>query len=95
MIFVDYPSRSRLKIFARARILERDEAPELVAGLERPDDEARVERALLLHVEAFDWNCPQHITPRYGEPELRALTAPLERRIAELGAELARMQPKP
>ena len=48
------------------------ERPALIAALEDPTYRARVERAVVLHVEAFDWNCPQHITPRYTLAEIEA-----------------------
>jgi hypothetical protein len=44
---------------------------------------------MLLHVEAFDWSCPQHITPRYTLEEIEELIEPLRMRIEELEAELA------
>lgn len=84
LILMDYPNRRRLKIWARARIVHRDEDPELVARLEMPDYRARVERAIVLTVEAFDWNCPQHIEPRFTEAEIQARMRPLEERICHL-----------
>ena len=41
-------------------------------AVELPDYRARVERVVVIEVEAFDWNCPQHITPRYTEAEIAA-----------------------
>lgn len=88
LILLDYPHRRRLKIWARARVIDADQAPELVARLEMPGYRARVERAVVLTVEAHDWNCPQHITPRYSEAEIREfLLAPLEARVAALERE--------
>ncbi len=84
MILMDYPNRRRLKIWARARIVHHDEDPELLARLEMPTYRARVERAVVMNIEAIDWNCPQHITPRFTEAEIEELTAPLKSRIAEL-----------
>ena len=72
LFFMDYPNRRRLKMFARAEVLPADDRPELAARLVEPDYPARVERLVLLHVVAFDWNCPQHITPRYTLEELAA-----------------------
>jgi ferredoxin-NADP reductase/predicted pyridoxine 5'-phosphate oxidase superfamily flavin-nucleotide-binding protein len=69
LFFMDYPNRTRLKLLGRARLVGRDE-PALRARLEVPDYRARVERAFLIRVEAFDWNCPQHISPRYTEAEI-------------------------
>lgn len=72
LILLDYPSRTRLKVLARAELLQAEERPELIAQLEDPSYRARVERAVVLHVEAFDWNCPQHITPRFTLAEIQA-----------------------
>ncbi|MCF7223545.1 2Fe-2S iron-sulfur cluster-binding protein [Marilutibacter chinensis] len=83
LILVDYPGRRRLKLWARARVVEFQDDPLLLARLESPDYRARVERGIVLQVEAFDWNCPQHITPRYTEaeiaPRLQALQAEIDR----------------
>jgi predicted pyridoxine 5'-phosphate oxidase superfamily flavin-nucleotide-binding protein len=87
LILMDYPNRRRLKIWARARLVHEDEDPALLARLEIPTYRARVERAVVMIVEAFDWNCPQHITPRFTEEEIAALVAPLTRRIEQLEAE--------
>ena len=89
LILVDYPNRRRLKILGRARVAEPDREPETVARLEVPDYRAKVERGILVAVEAFDWNCPQHITPRYTAAEVAEAVAPLRARIAELEAALA------
>jgi predicted pyridoxine 5'-phosphate oxidase superfamily flavin-nucleotide-binding protein len=89
LILMDYPNRRRLKIWARARIVHHDDEPELLARLEEPDYRARVERAVIFTIEAVDWNCPQHITPRFAESEFDDLVTPLKNRIAELEAALA------
>jgi hypothetical protein len=47
---------------------------------------------MIIHVEAFDWNCPQHITPRYTVEELAGTLGPLRRRIEALEAENARLR---
>ena len=78
IILMDYAHRTRLKLLGRARMVEFDEDPALLARLEAPDYRARVERGVVIRVEAFDWNCPQHITPRYTEQELAPLLAELE-----------------
>lgn len=88
LILMDYPNRRRLKIWARAKVTDEADDPELIARLEMPSYRARVERAVVLTVEAYDWNCPQHITPRFTEDEARAwLRTPLEHRLAELEQE--------
>jgi ferredoxin-NADP reductase/predicted pyridoxine 5'-phosphate oxidase superfamily flavin-nucleotide-binding protein len=84
LILMDYPNRRRLKIWARAKVIDEADDPGLVARLEIPSYRARVERAIVLTVEAYDWNCPQHITPKFTEDEVReGLLAPLEQRLAE------------
>ena len=73
IILMDYAHRTRLKLLGRVRTVELDDDPALIARLELPDYRARVERGIIINVEAFDWNCPQHITPRYTEAELEQL----------------------
>ena len=86
LFFMDYPNRTRLKLLGRARRIELGE-PQL-EQLALPGYEAAVERGFLIRVEAFDWNCPRHITPRFTLAEVEAATAPLRQRIAELEAKL-------
>jgi uncharacterized protein len=88
LILVDYPNRRRLKLLGRARAVTTAEDPAMLARLELPSYRAKVERGLLIAVEAFDWNCPQHLTPRFTEAEIAAAVAPLHARIAELEAAL-------
>lgn len=90
LILMDYPNRRRLKMYATIEALDAAEAPELIATLADPGYSAVVERAMVLHVEAFDWNCPQHITPRYTLEEMRAVVEPLHARIKELENEVER-----
>lgn len=87
LFFMDYPNRTRLKLFGRAKIVDLDDQTTL-SRLETPDYRARVERGLLIKVEGFDWNCPQHITERFTLDEVRAMTTSLTSRIAELEARL-------
>ncbi len=64
LFFMDYPNKTRLKLFGRARIIGLDDQA-VLSRLETPDYRARVERGFVITVEGFDWNCPQHITERY------------------------------
>jgi ferredoxin-NADP reductase/predicted pyridoxine 5'-phosphate oxidase superfamily flavin-nucleotide-binding protein len=73
LFLMDYPGQRRLKIWGRARLVDEDSERALVARLESPDYRARVERGVIITVEAFDWNCPKHITPRFTEREVRRL----------------------
>lgn len=87
LFFMDYPNKTRLKLFGRAKIVGLEDQ-ELLPRLEIPGYRARVERGIIITVESFDWNCPQHITERYTLDEVRALTTQLTTRIAELEAKL-------
>ena len=93
MILMDYPNRRRLKIWGRARVIHERDDSELLRRLVVPGYPARVERGIVIAVEAFDWNCPQHITPRFTLAQVEASTAPLRERIAELEAQLAKIRP--
>lgn len=73
LFFMDYPNRRRLKLFGRVRIVDTP-AGEVLARLQDEGYPARVERAFLVTVQGFDWNCPAHITPRFTEAEIRAMT---------------------
>jgi predicted pyridoxine 5'-phosphate oxidase superfamily flavin-nucleotide-binding protein len=92
LLVMDYPDRRRLKIFGHARIAFADDEPDLVATLSRPDYDAVIERAVVVTVDAFDWNCQQHITPRYTLAELQAPLAALRDRIAALEAQNAELR---
>lgn len=86
LILMDYPHRTRLKLYAEAEVIPLEQDPELVQRLMPIGFKAKPERVVLLHVEAYDWNCPQHITPRWTKTEVEAVVAPLRARIAELEA---------
>ncbi len=77
LFLMDYPNRQRLKIWAEARIIDRDTDPATVDRLNPSGYGAKAKRAFILDVKAYDWNCPQHITPRYTAEELAAGTVPL------------------
>lgn len=90
IIMVDYARRQRLKLLGRVRLVTATQDPELVSRLEMPAYRARVERAFVITVEGHDWNCPQHITPRFTEAEIHEAVAPLQAEIGRLRAALAR-----
>jgi uncharacterized protein len=87
LILMDYPNRRRLKIYAHVEIKSLADNPELAAAVATPGYKAKPERVLLFHLDAFDWNCPQHITPRFSEAEIDAALAPVRDRLAQLEAE--------
>jgi len=88
LIMVDYPSRTRLKIFARAEMAELAGHQELYNALNLEDYKFRPESMMVLHIEAYDWNCPQHIVPRYTVEEIEKALAPQRAYIAKLEAEI-------
>lgn len=93
LFLMDYPSQSRLKILGHVETHEDDaSARELLETLRMPEEKTPVERAVLIHVEAFDWNCQQHITPRYTQEQLSEILEPIRRRLDELEKENARLR---
>jgi hypothetical protein len=100
LMLVDYPGQARLKILGRAEIHEGGDARAWIERVRDPGYKAVIERVFVIRVEAFDWNCPQHITPRFTEDQIREVLAPIEARMRELQqhnerlrAELARLGP--
>lgn len=71
LIMLDYPARARLKIFATAEVVELDNEPELFSLLDFDDYKYQPERMMVFNIEAYDWNCPQHITPRYTVEDIK------------------------
>ena len=84
---MDYPHRRRLKLYAHVEAKDLAADPKLAAELTLPDYRAKVERALVIHLTAFDWNCPQHIIPRFSEAELEPALAPFRARLEALEEE--------
>jgi uncharacterized protein len=92
LFFMDYPQRARLKLLGRARVVDLADNADLAAALADTDYSAKIERCLMIDVEAFDWNCPQHITPRYTFAEIEPSIAVLKSRIEQLEAELSTLR---
>lgn len=92
--FMDYGRRARLKMLGRVRTVDLSTDTKLAAALVDADYGAKVERGFLIDVEAFDWNCSQHITPRFTLAELTPSLDGLKARIAELEAEVLSLRPK-
>lgn len=88
LIMVDYPARARLKILARAEVVELKDDPSLYALLDLENYKFKPERMMVFHIEAYDWNCPQHITPRYTVQEIEEAFAGQRDHIAKLEAEV-------
>ncbi|WP_341714543.1 pyridoxamine 5'-phosphate oxidase family protein [Limnobacter sp.] len=81
LILMDYANQRRLKLLGRVRFIDRDTEPDLIERLVTPGYKAVVERGFIISVEAFDWNCPQHITPRFTLAEIDEMTTPLRAQL--------------
>lgn len=92
LILMDYPNRRRLKIWGRARVIHEREDPQMIARLEMASYRAQVERGIVIAVEAYDWNCPQHIMPRFTTAEIAVQIAALEHKVGELEMENAQLR---
>src|SRR5262249_10254735 len=92
LMLVDYPRQARLKMLGRAEILEGEPARAWIERVRDPGYKAVIERVCVIRVEAFDWNCPQHITPRFTAEQIHEALAPVERRMRELERDNARLR---
>ena len=90
MILVDYPNRSRLKILGKVELIQSASNPALIERLTPKNYKAEVERGFLITIEGYDWNCPQHITPRWTADEIKTAILPLQKKIAELELQLSK-----
>ncbi len=84
LILMDYLNRKRLKVLGRVRTVTDDAA--LLSSLETVGYRARIERAVLIDVHAFDWNCSRHITPRYTDGDIDTLLEPMRNELEALRA---------
>ena len=92
ILLVDHAKQRRLKLLGRVRLVDAKDDPALIARLQMPVEltgHARIERAVVISLEGYDWNCPQHITPRFTEAEVGEGVAPLHAEIARLKTALA------
>jgi predicted pyridoxine 5'-phosphate oxidase superfamily flavin-nucleotide-binding protein len=87
LILVDYSARARLKVYCHIEKLALDADGALWERLADGGYRAVAERIFRLRLDAFDWNCPQHISPRFNERQVAVAVQPLHQRIAELEAE--------
>ncbi len=92
LFLMDYAHKIRLKIFAKAEVVSLKDKPELYEKLDLEDYKFKAEQMIIFHVESFDWNCPQHITPRYTAEEIEAILKPQREYIAELEAEVKQLK---
>lgn len=89
LFLMDYPNRRRLKLIGHAH---GSDDPADIAALMVPGYAAEPERAFLIDVIGFDWNCPQHITPRFTEAEIQRATRPLLDELTQLRARIAELE---
>ncbi len=90
LFLMDYPNRSRLKILGEIEFFEASARPDLIEKLADSAYDAKVERAATVHVKGLEWNCPQHITPRFTMDEVKAMVQPMYDHIESLESELAK-----
>jgi len=82
LFLMDYTHRQRVKIWGTAEVVEDD--VELLERLMPTDYDAVPERAFVIHVAAWDANCPQHIPLRLDEEDVAAALEERDQRIREL-----------
>lgn len=92
LFFTDYPHQRRLKVFAHARFALGKDEPHILEKVRNPDYPAKIEHVVVLTVEALDWNCPQHITPRWTLEELQPQLVELRARLEALEVENQRLR---
>ncbi len=92
LFLMDYPHRARLKIYVHVEIVALDSDPELTEIVAPSTYRAKLERIFRLRLQNFDWNCQQHITPRFTEAEITAAVRPLQERLAQLETENAALR---
>ena len=94
LFLMDYAHRARLKIYTHVETLALDADAALTELVTAPDYRAKLERIFRLHLSTFDWNCPQHITPRFTEAEISEAVQPLRERMATVEVENAELRAK-
>ena len=92
LFLMDYPRRARLKIYVRVETLTLDTDPALTELVTVAGYKAKLERIFRLRLENFDWNCSQHITPRFTEQQVSEAVQPLRERLAQLETENAELR---
>ena len=92
LFLMDYAGRARLKVYARVEQVALDADPALTDLVTVPGYKAKIERIFRIRLESFDWNCPQHITPRYSAQQVAEYSQNLQQRIHDLEQENQRLQ---
>jgi predicted pyridoxine 5'-phosphate oxidase superfamily flavin-nucleotide-binding protein len=86
LFLIDYASRTRVKIWGTARVVDDD--PALLQRLMPPGYEARGEQVIVFRVGAWDTNCRKHIPQRFEAADVAAALAARDARIEALEREL-------
>jgi predicted pyridoxine 5'-phosphate oxidase superfamily flavin-nucleotide-binding protein len=94
LILLSYPQRARLKIYANAKIVDLEENEELYNLLKPADYKFKPERMMIFEIQAYDWNCPQHITPRYTAEEIEEALLPQKEYIKNLEDKIKELESK-
>jgi len=92
LFLMDYPNKDRLKLVGHAHSVELADDPAAVTSLMPEGYRAIPERAFFIDVIGWEWNCSQHITPRFTEAEISAAIKPMAAELARLRAEVAALQ---
>lgn len=92
LFLMDYPNKERLKLLGHAQIVELADDPALVTSLMPAGYRATPERAFLIDVIGWEWNCSQHITPRFTEDQISAAVRPMAAELNQLRAEVAALR---
>ena len=92
LIMVDYPSKTRLKMLAKAEVMELKDNPALYDLLDLTEYKFKPDRMIVLHIEAYDWNCPQHITPRYTIEDIEEAFIAQRHHITKLESEVKELK---
>ena len=92
LFLMDYPNRDRLKLVGHAHSVELADDPAAVTTLMPEGYRATPERAMFIDVIGWEWNCSQHITPRFTEAEISAAIKPMAAELNQLRAEIAALR---
>ena len=92
LFLMDYPPSGAAQDLRPRGSACADDDPDLTTFVAMPDYKAKLERIFRLRLETFDWNCPQHITPRFTEQEVAEAVRPLRDRLAQLETENAELR---
>jgi uncharacterized protein len=90
LFLIDYAQPARVKVWGHASVVDNDQA--LLARVADPAYPARVERAILIEIDAWDINCRQHIPRKIAAEDVESAIENLRSRIRVLEAENAALK---